>query len=82
MTDAMEYSEYCFALLEHAQRVTVLTGAGVSTLSGIPDFRGRNGVYRNGGLWHGVERETLLDIGFFHRFSPRGFIFFTDSSFP
>ncbi len=32
-------------LLTHADRVTVLTGAGVSTDSGIPDFRGPQGVW-------------------------------------
>lgn len=32
-------------LLESAGRVTVLTGAGVSTDSGIPDFRGPQGVW-------------------------------------
>lgn len=31
--------------LHSAQRVTVLTGAGVSTPSGIPDFRGPNGLW-------------------------------------
>jgi NAD-dependent deacetylase len=33
------------ALIEAAQRVVALTGAGISTDSGIPDFRGPQGVW-------------------------------------
>ncbi|MDP7383272.1 MAG: Sir2 family NAD-dependent protein deacetylase, partial [Acidimicrobiales bacterium] len=33
------------SLIDEAQAITVLTGAGISTDSGIPDFRGPNGLW-------------------------------------
>ena len=32
-------------LIDQAGKITVLTGAGISTDSGIPDFRGPNGIW-------------------------------------
>jgi NAD-dependent deacetylase len=39
-----------FNRITRARYCIALTGAGVSTLSGIPDFRGEGGFYRDGGV--------------------------------
>ena len=52
-------------LIENSNRMTVFTGAGVSTLSGIPDFRGKHGVYND--PWQGMEVEDIISMTFFRR---------------
>jgi NAD-dependent protein deacetylase/lipoamidase len=47
------------ALLEQARRVVVLTGAGISTDSGIPDFRGPQGVWTKNPE---AEKMATLDV--------------------
>ena len=50
------------SLVDHASAITVLTGAGISTDSGIPDFRGPNGVWTRD-----PEAERVSDIRYYLR---------------
>ena len=49
------------AALDGAKCVAAMTGAGVSTLCGIPDFRGPQGLYKN------PDAERIFDIDWFDR---------------
>jgi NAD-dependent deacetylase len=51
------------SLIEQSQHITVFTGAGVSTLSGIRDFRGTGGFYT--ASYHGLQVEDLLSLDLF-----------------
>lgn len=50
-------------LLRDSKSAVAFTGAGVSTLSGIADFRGKNGLYTR----RDIDAGKLFDIGYFHR---------------
>ena len=52
-------------LLAESRHTLIFTGAGISTLSGIPDFRSPDGVYSQ--KWHGLQVEDVLSIDFFER---------------
>ncbi len=56
------YDEF-FKLLKNSRRQAVLTGAGISTLSGIPDFRSSDGLYSK--EFGHMRVEDILDIDFF-----------------
>ena len=48
-------------LIASFQRIAVLSGAGMSTESGIPDFRSSTGIYNT------ITSERIFDIDEFHR---------------
>jgi NAD-dependent deacetylase len=49
------------ALVRQAEFPVAFTGAGVSTLSGLRDFRGKNGFYRD------FDAQTIFDLDVFAR---------------
>ncbi|MBM7693044.1 NAD-dependent deacetylase [Peribacillus deserti] len=50
-----------------AKKITVFSGAGISTESNLPDFRSRNGLWTNNKSF-----ESLISLSFFRR-NPIGF---------
>lgn len=56
-------AEQCAKLITEAESIGVLTGAGISTNAGIPDFRGPQGLY----VTKQYDPDTIFDIQFFDR---------------
>ena len=52
------------SLIAASRRIVFFGGAGVSTASGIPDFRGAGGLY--GEEWEGLSPEMILSQSFFY----------------
>jgi NAD-dependent deacetylase len=53
--------ETLFKRIQEAKHLVALSGAGVSTLSGIRDFRGKNGLYND------MDAEKIFDINYFEQ---------------
>jgi NAD-dependent deacetylase len=50
----------CTSLIQNAKKIVVLTGAGISTESGIKDFRSRTGIYK-------LAPEYILSLDYFYK---------------
>lgn len=55
-------AQQCGRLIEEAGSIVVLTGAGISTNAGIPDFRGPQGLY----VTKKYDADKIFDIGSFY----------------
>lgn len=60
----MENAEKLAEIIKNSNYVVAFTGAGASTDSGIKDFRGKNGLYKEKN-YMGYEPEEILSIDFF-----------------
>ena len=66
MTATDDDIERVRAWVDEAERVVILTGAGISTDSGIPDFRGKHGVWtreKNGETCHLTPGACVSAVG-------------------
>lgn len=60
-------------IVDGAKRIVFFGGAGVSTASGIPDFRSADGLYSR--EFDGLTAEMILSRSFFYLQPPTGFVF-------
>lgn len=60
----MENAKKLAEIIKNSNYVVAFTGAGASTDSGIKDFRGKNGLYKEKN-YMGYEPEKILSIDFF-----------------
>ena len=61
-------------IVDRSKRIVFFGGAGVSTASGIPDFRSAGGLY--GEEWEGLSPEMILSQSFFYLHPERFFEFY------
>jgi len=62
----------CAELIKGSKALVAITGAGISTAAGIPDFRGPGGLY----VTRQYDPEKVFDIDWFFR-DPRFFFEFS-----
>ena len=63
-------------IVDKGRRIVFFGGAGVSTASGIPDFRGENGLYRQ--KYGDLTAEMMLSASFFYLHPDRFFEFYRE----
>lgn len=61
--------------IKQAKKIVFFGGAGVSTRSGIPDFRGKEGLYRLQSMY-GVPYEVILSHSYYERNADTFFDFY------
>lgn len=71
----MQQEEKLRQIINHAERIVFFGGAGVSTESGIPDFRSEDGLYRQK---YRVPPEQILSHSFFMRNTEDFFDFYRE----
>lgn len=66
-------------MIENSKKIVFFGGAGVSTESGIPDFRSEDGLYRQK---YDVSPETMLSSDYFYSHTEDFYRFYRDKMLP
>ncbi len=66
-------------IISNSSRIVFFGGAGVSTESGIPDFRSEDGLYRQK---YSVPPETMLSADYFYSHTAEFYKFYRDKMLP
>lgn len=76
MKDFNEQIKTLKEMIEESHTIAFFTGAGISTLSGIQDFRSKNGLYSN--RYHGKKPEKILHIKYFNKHPEEFYAFYRE----
>ncbi len=63
-------------MINDVSSIVVFTGAGISTPSGIPDFRSNDGIYSKD--YQGLKAEDIISHSFFYKDTPLFYKFYKD----
>ena len=69
--------EACKEIIREAKRIVFFGGAGVSTDSGIPDFRGNGGLYGEE-TYFGERPETILSGAYLSRYPENFYAYYRE----
>ena len=75
MTDIQKDAQTLQELIDNCNNIVFFGGAGVSTESGIPDFRSKDGIYNQK---YEYEPERIISASFFHQNTKEFYRFYKD----
>ncbi len=74
----MDEIDKLYKAIKESDSIVVFTGAGISTPSGIPDFRGANGIFIDKGHEYSLPPEEIVSHSFFYEHTDQFYEFYKE----